>query len=1042
MDRSFEAGAVASQRGKRRNLLASVGGGALALALIGGGAALAQEASDVEAITVVGSQIARSGVRDAIPVTVYGADQLDALSVNNGNDLIRSLPEAGDVTWHPTWLNGGNQQNAARGDVASINLRNLGASNTLLLVNGRRSVVHATLQTSDGGVSNVSYNANAIPTYGLERLEVLRDGAAALYGSDAIAGVVNIVTRRNLQGGGLQIQYGKALGTHVDDIEASGYFGRNFAQDRGNISVQFAASKRGALRVSDNWYTATADRRGFFPGTPLEGLSSLDTRATSTPWGGFFQVLPNVAAGKGVLGAGVPISQNGVRITGATGIFHIQPTVLPGSLGNLGNGLSTDDGQYAGTGDDRELRYETEQGVEINPATKRLSVFTTARYDLTDDIEAYGELGYYRASSRMRVASAGVSSTQPIVIPATAYWNPFGALYLPNGTLNPNRLQGLTGVPDSGLPIEIRNYRFADQGLGYAKVTNDQGRLLGGLKGKALGFDWDSALVYSWATADDVGRYLSPTRLALAISRSTPDAYNPFNGGDLSNYGVGDATPGNSDEFFFWGWRKTKTSLALWDLKATKPDLFKLWAGDVGVALGVEFRRETYSDDRDPSIDGTLTYTDWYSGAVNATDLGGTSPTPDSRGDRTVASAFAELAVPLVSPELNIPLVRSLELQLAGRIERYSDVGSVAKPKVAAAWGVFDGLTVRGSWSGGFKAPNLELINGSNLTRRNSATDWIRCEAQVRSTNPQYANVKRYADCANISFPTESYRGGNPNLKPEESTSKSVGFVFRPAFIPSQFGAFTVSADLWQIRQKNVIGILGEQAGLVLDAYYRLTTGQPYAAVKRAALIQEDYDLFAGTGLTPVGQVIGVDDLYQNLLPVTAKGLDLSGQWNLRGTRFGDFLVSVNASQLRSFKQDLLPILQEALAAQQAGKLDPAITVGTGGAEQVARNGAKPEWKVTSTFVWRYKDLTGRVSSQFIDDVQAGTWPDGSDFIAKGTTLYNASLQYAFKSGLNAEIGGRNIFDKDPPLNASGVYLPTLYQPLGRYLYVNLSKTF
>ena len=1009
--------------------------------------AFAQTASEVDSIVVVGSQIAKSSVPDAVPVSVYRAEQIAALGAITGNDLIRSLPEAGDVTWHPTWLNNGNQQNAARGDVASINLRNLGASNTLLLVNGRRSVVHATLQTSDGGVSNVSYNANAIPMYGLERLEILRDGAAALYGSDAIAGVVNVITRKDLDGGALQVQYGKAQGTHVEDIEFSGYFGKNFQEGRGNISVQFSASERGALRVSDNWYTATNDKRNFFPGTPLEGLSSLDTRATSTPWGGFFQVLPNVAAGTGKLGAGVRVFQNGVQITGPTGIFHIQPSSFTGSLGNLGGGLSTAAGQYTGTGADRVLRYEQEQGVEINPYTQRLSAFTTARYDLNDNIQAYGEVGYYWASSRMAVPSSGVSSTQPIVIPASAYWNPLGAIYLPDGSLNPNRLPGLTGVPAEGLPIEIRNYRFADNGLGVSKVTNDQGRLLAGLKGEYRGFDWDSALVYSWATADDWGKYVSPTKLSAAISRSTPDAYNPFNGGSFSNYGVGDDTPGNSNEFFFWGERKTKTSLALWDFKISKPDLIRLWAGDLGIALGVEVRREAYKDERDPSINGGRKYTEWYTGLVNDTDLGGTSPTPDSSGSRSVSSAFAELAIPLISPEFNIPFVRSFDLQVAGRVENYSDVGSVAKPKIAAAWSVFDGLTVRGSWSGGFKAPNLELVNSPGSIRRSAATDWIRCEAQVRSKNPQYANVTRYADCSNISYATESYRGGNSELKPEESESTSLGFIFRPLFIPEKLGDFTFSADWWQIEQENVIGILGQDNGLVLDAFYRITQGKPYDAVVRKPLIQEDYDLFDGTGLTPVGEVVGVQDRYQNLNPVKAKGVDLSARWGLRGTRFGDFSLSVNASQLSSFKQNLLPILADALTAQQNGKINPAIIIGAGGSEQVARNGAKPEWKVTSTAVWNYANFSVRGSAQYVDDVQSGVWPDGSDFIVGGTTLYNASVRYAFPestrlAGLEAEIGARNLFDKDPPLNASGAYLPTLYQPLGRFIYVNLSKSF
>ncbi len=983
---------------------------------------------------VVGSQIAGSGVADAVPVTVYGGEDMEALGATNGNELIRSIPEMGDVTWTPTWLAGGANQNAARGDVGSVNLRNLGASNTLLLINGRRSVIHSTLATVDGGVSNVTYNSNAIPMYGIERMEILRDGAAALYGSDAIAGVVNVITQTDLNGGGISLQYGDSLGTNVSDLELNGYYGTDFADGRGNISLLFGATKRTALRSEDNWYTADSDRRNFFPGTPLEGLASLDGRSTSTPWGGYFQVMN----GSGTPGAGQAVSLNGVRITSATGTFHLQPTALPGSLGTLSPGLSFDDAQFQGTDatGDRELRYEQEAGVELEPRTDRYSAMATANYDISDSMEAYGELGYYFADSRMMVSSGGTSTTQPTYMAANAYWNPFG----PVGS--PNRLPGLTGVPAAGLPIEIRNYRFSD-GLRVTKVKQDQIRVLGGLRGEFAGFNWDTAAVYSRATSDDRAQYTSPTLFIAALNRTTPDAYNPFDGGDFNNWGGPDTTPGNTDEFTYWGSRKNETSLALWDLKANKADLFDLWAGSVGVAVGVEVRHETYEDDRDASLDGTLGYFEPYTGTQYPSDMFGTSPTPDSEGSRTVLSAFAELAIPLVSPEMNIPLVESFDVQVAGRMEDYSDVGSVAKPKVAAAWDIIGGLTARASWSQGFKAPNLEVVNSPGLIRFNGRTDWIRCEAQVRNTSAQYAAITNYAQCANTSFSTQSFRAGNPELTPEESESTSYGFIFRPDFIPAEIGDFTFSADWWKIEQEGVIGILGEGNGLIIDAYMRITQGTPYSAVIRQAPTEDDIALFAGTGLDVAGVIIGVNDQYQNLAPITAEGLDLSARWSLPDTPWGSFSLTVNTSQLKSYTQDMPALLAEALAAQQAGQLDRAITIGAGGAEQVARNGAKPEWRTTGTFVWSLNNLTARASATYVDDVQSGTWPDGSDYIVDGTTLYNASARYQFgETGFSTELGVRNLFDEEPPLTPGGGYLASLYQPYGRYVYANISKTF
>jgi iron complex outermembrane receptor protein len=121
------------------------------------------------------------------------------------------------------------------------------------------------------------------------------------------------------------------------------------------------------------------------------------------------------------------------------------------------------------------------------------------------------------------------------------------------------------------------------------------------------------------------------------------------------------------------------------------------------MASGVEFRRETQKDDRDARVDGTITYTNSVTGVVYGSDLVGTSPSPDTKGSRNVSSAYIEFAVPVISPEMGIPLVRSIEVQLAGRAEKYSDVGSVAKPKVAVAWDLFDGFRLRGSWAQGLQ---------------------------------------------------------------------------------------------------------------------------------------------------------------------------------------------------------------------------------------------------------------------------------------------------------------------------------------------------
>lgn len=997
-----------------------------------GGSAGQQSMGTLSEVRVVGSQIAGGGAEAALPVIVMSREDIEATGAVDGNELIRSMPQMGDVTWNPTYVSG--SSNAPRGDMQSINLKNLGSSNTLLLINGRRSVIHSTTTTVDGGVYTTAYNSNAIPMFGLDRIEVLMDGAAAIYGSDAIAGVVNLVTQSNLANGGVvKLQYGSAEGTHRSDSELSGYFGRDFAGGRGNVSVMYSLSHRTPQYAGDEWYTATSDRRSFLDGTSLEGANALDARSTSTPW-----------ARLQVTGSDSVIYRGGTAISNASGYFHIQPSSNSGCLVDLGDGICIDDGSLATSGDDRNLRYDTsaEDGIMLSPTTDRANLFSNFRYSVNDGLEFFGEAGYYYAKTRRTVSSATTSTIQPITIPATAYWNPLGALYLPDGSLNPNRINGLDNVLDDGVDLILSNYRLADGGPLEVKVNNMQYRLLAGLRGwTGGGFDWESAVLYSRARSVDDSEGYSATKFVEALSGTTADAYNPFNGGSLENTSVGDDTANSRatiDAFKIWTRRKTTTELALWDFKVSKPDLLSLPAGDLGLAAGVELRFESLEDDRDPYVDGTHTYTDWYAGSGSDSDLMGTSPTPDTYGSRNVKSAFVEVSVPLVSPDFNVPLVKSLSLQIAGRYESYSDVGDIAKPKAALAWQVADSLLLRGSWSQGFKAPNLHVINSAALSRFNSRIDYIRCEAQVRN-----GSIASYADCSQ-SFPVPSLRSGNSGLVPEESENVSFGAVFSPQFLPDGFGSLTLSADWWQIDIDNEIGMLLDQDALIVDLYERVVNGSSNPNVVRLDPTADDIALFAGTGLTAIGEVDHVTAQYENMAAVHAEGLSFAANWRLTGTRWGDFNANVNVSRLLKYQQELPDNLAAALAAQQAGLLDGYINIGT--SDQVGRDGAKPAWKASGSVIWKYGNGTMRLSTNYIGDLYGGNNADGSGFLVDSTQVWNTSYRHDFTGspldGFSVEFGARNVFDKQVPLNSSGIYLANLYEPYGRYLYAAIEKKF
>lgn len=997
-------------------MLATSALGALSFA----GAAAAQDGT-VEEIVVVGSQIEGAKVTAALPVTVVDSDQLANVAATSGDDLFRSIPQMGDVSFNSSYLP--NSSNSARGDVGSVNLRNLGVGNTLVLLNGRRVVAHPTSRADDNLVPVLTYNTNAIPVSGLKRLEVLRDGAAALYGSDAVAGVINTVLQDDFDGLTVEAQYGSAEGTHLEEYEVNLQAGRNFHDGRGNISVFANYTNRTALNAWDQDYTASDDKSPLFAGSSYAGNVTLDDRVTATPWAS--------------VTAATQVRQNGVAITSATGAFHIQPSTNSACAVQLASGICLASGAAAtgATGADRNLRFDTAAtfNPSVMPELERINLYFTGKYDLTDDLRAFAEVGYYTATTHAVQTSTTNLASLPIAIAATNYFNPFGP------TSSPNRLPGLN-IGAGGVASTMGSYNFVDVGPNRVDVENNQWRFLAGLKGDKFGFKWEAALLYSKAEVEDVSDGISATALQRQMALATPDAYNPFNGGSLGNPSIGDTAPSSRaaiDAIRVKTTRKSTSSLALADFKVSKVDLFTLPGGDVGFAAGVEHRRETQKDDRDARLDGTIKFTNSLTGVTYDNDLVGTSPSPDTKGERNVTSAFLEFAVPLVSPDMEIPFVHRLEAQVAGRYENFSDVGDVAKPKVAVAWDLVDGLRLRGSWAQGFKAPNLEQLNATLVTRSNSRRDWYRCEADRRA-----GRIATLSACAapNIS----ERRSGNQDLKPEESETWGLGVVYEPRFIPEEFGRFTFTVDYWRVKQEGIVGLFGGGNAVTADYLARLN-GSSFVDVVRAAPTVDDIAAFQGTGLTPVGQILYVRDQYQNLLPQEARGLDIGVMWNLRGTEWGDFSVNFNAAHLIKFYRSPSPGAAELMAAQAAGKIDPTIFI-SGGGDMVRQNG-RPEWKWSASATWNYDQWTVGAFTQYIGDVEDTGLLDsaGTPWVVDSQLTANLYGQYEFTEGLAANtrlrVGVRNITDEKPPLESDG-YLGDLYQPYSRYWYVSVRKSF
>ncbi|CAN5124608.1 TonB-dependent receptor [soil metagenome] len=988
-----------------------------------------EDTAQVDDIVVVGSQIRGANVTAALPVTVLGQEQILATGAVTGDDLLRTIPQMGDVLFSAA--NNAQTSNAARGDVNSVNLRSLGVGNTLVLLNGRRIVTHPTSQgTSDTGtVPVLSYNSNAIPVTGLEHLEVLLDGAAAIYGADAVAGVVNTVTQDDFDGLKFNTQYGGAEGTHLRELSMSLFAGKDF--ERGNVSAFVDYTDRTALLASDQDFTASDNLRSLFADNP-DFASSLtpDARNTRGAWANLA-----VVNGPGIIRRGT------TPLTSAAGAFHIQPTSITGCATALStDGICIGQAALSFNGVQRDLRFDTAPGTTITPDTQRLNLFFTGHYDLNNGVTAFGELGWYQASTtRIQPALINLNT---LTIPASNYWNPFGPVTFANGTVNPNRLSGLTNVPVGGLAITLNQYRFVDAGFQNVDVDNHQSRALAGLRGEFRGFDWESAIVYSEAEATDTSTAVNATALQAQLALSTPDAYNPFNGGCINQLSFGDCTPSSQaaiDAITFDLKRVSKTTLAMIDFKVSKSDLFSLWAGDVGVAFGLEARKETQNDNRDSQLDGTNIFRDSVTGATNPSNVISVSPNPDTHGERTVSAAYIEFAIPVVSPEMNIPLVHSLDLQIAGRAEHYSDFGNVAKPKIAAAWDIFDGLRIRGSYSEGFRAPNLEQTNATTYGRLATNNDYIRCEADLRA-----GRIATFGACAR-SIGYSLLVSGNPDLEPEESTNSSYGVVFQPKFLPEQVGDWTFTVDRWRIQQEKIVGLFGGQSAVVQD-YLNRVTGSSNPLVTRAAPNADDIALFAGTGIAPVGQIISVSDRFVNLLPQDVQGIDFGIIWRLRDTPIGNFRVNVNAAKLTKFGREPGPAIDALFAARAAGTINAATPL-PDSSDLLGQNG-RPEWKVSGTVTWSQGPYQAGLFTQYISAVDetaflstAGTpWEVESRLTANLYGQYEFDDTFGIASNTRIRVGARNITNEAPPLASTG-YLGALYTPYSRYWYASISKT-
>jgi len=772
----------------------------------------------------------------ALPITVMDFSDLEAIDASSAIELFEELPQAGFSD-----INESNTLGAdARGDVSSINLRGIGSGNSLVLLNGRRIAPHPISQ-SENRVPHLAVNVNSLPVTIVERVEVLRDGASAVYGADAAAGVLNTITRTdyNRTQASFRIQLPEQTGADESRVTLS--HGTTFNDGRTYVAWAYTRLQRDELRTRDREFSANADSRAFAP-PPWDGVSTSytnpdtgntstytdndwDNRSLTSPYGHwivgafnadgeFVGIRPSTGINTSTLTAGGLQA----RVSSSSGGFYITPVA---EVDGDPNRMTDDNGFNLGfksdnnapsrviTNAQRGYFYNLNDHRTILPDLTRDSFYSTWTHKFNNGIEAFGDfLAYHSKSVTYREPIAADSIDDPnLHVPAQNPWNPFGVrFYHPTGAPNADGTPRNIGTPRDLLFAPGNGARLLDFGERVIHVKSRSGRAVAGLRGRVFDtWDWESAVNYGFAkTQDQEYNGVRESRLVEALARSDESAFNPFGRTfRLEQVSTSATNPYRIyideaytnpqsliDDLTDVFERIGRTTLFTWDAKVNG-DITNLWAGTMQGAAGVEYRYETYEDWRPPYAginppEAVAARPDLFREGDN--DFIALSPNTNIDASRNVMSAFGEVLIPLVSPRNRIPLIRSLELSIAARYETFSMFGDTFKPKVSLAWRPTTWLLARASYNESFRAPNLVQTNPDPIQRSVSGIqDYYR------------QGIPGATDSGSRS--RKVFRGGNPDLSPETADTLLFGFVVEPPFLKG----ISFSLDHFRLNQKDVI---------------------------------------------------------------------------------------------------------------------------------------------------------------------------------------------------------------------------------------------
>jgi len=734
---------------------------AAALALGGLGAVptsvMAQESQRVE---ITGSSIRRIDAETALPVQIVTKEEIQRSGVQSTEQLLQSISA---MSSQGGTISATGVGNSTYGQ-SSVSLRGLGEDRTLVLLNGRRLAAFA-------GGNGSSINLNAIPLAAIERVEILKDGASSIYGSDAMAGVVNFIMKKDMTG----FEIGATLGTPTrggggqnQRVDFTGGFG-NLSTDRFNFTFSASYENEKALFAKDRDFAKTGNVPPYLA-SAATGQGNIEGGYNPLPVLG----TPYDPNAENAIG-NTPGRQAGFGNSPGTGYGN--PLAANGQCGSINMFLYPD----PTTKGSPYCQFDSNAFVGLIPKRELGTLSGNFTFKFSENLQGFADGIYTRSEVTQQFQPSPMRRSFSVTDALFAQQGVEPALIIrptnPNYSIAANYLaameaanpgQGFGALIGQPLAVTARVFDFGDR-TSFDKST--QSRLTGGLRGSFANQDWEVALTHNdnklSGTVPD--GYFSQVAFTRVVNDPNSD-YNPWSLTQSAAFNAALAAAGAKYTGGTLDARSKSDSLD----GVIRGDVTQMPAGMLQYAAGAQFRKESFVTTPSPALE-----------TGDIAGLGGATPPVDQ--DRKINSAFGELVV---------PIAKGLEGNASVRGDHYSDVGNSTTYKLSAKWQPTSMVAVRGSYGTGFRAPTLVDL-------------W---QPQVLGSSEQFNDPAT----GQTDLQVNSLTGGNPNLKPEKSKQGSIGLVLQPLQNAS------VSLDYFNLKIKDIISTPSAQ-----EVVSRFRAGDP-----------------------------------------------------------------------------------------------------------------------------------------------------------------------------------------------------------------------